>query len=150
VRAVIVVFAGLLAFVACTSDAPPSTTADPIASLRPLPAGMSGLPQPGSPSAVLEPRSQRGGFAPGVAHTFELGHCGLASPIDFDGSLWDPIAGDDGQGGPLTDDQRIELINGTPLTLVLLQPDVAQIRTPLGAVITLARHPGPRAYSLCD
>jgi len=149
VRAVIVVL-GLLALSACTSDVPSSPTADPIASLRPLPAGMSGLPQPGSPSAVLEPQSQAGGMAPGVVYTLELGHCGLASPIDFDGSLWDPIAGDDGVGGPLTDEQRIELINGTPLTVALLSPDVAQVRTPLGAVITLTRHSGPRPYSLCD
>ena len=28
-----------------------------------------------------------------VAYRFGLGHCGLLSPVDVDGSFWDPIDG---------------------------------------------------------
>lgn len=78
-----------------------------------------------------------------------LGHCGLISPIDMDGSLWDPIGGHDGAGGPLTEDQLGELINATPVVVVLTDPNTAVLQTPLGAVITLTRHDGPRDYFLC-
>ena len=86
----------------------------------------------------------------GVARNFVLGHCGLMSPIDFDGALWDPIAGHDGNGGPLTEAQLGELINATPTVVELRDPDTVELRTPNGAVITLVRHDGPRAYFLCD
>lgn len=123
-------------------------TATPV--LRPLPEGLSGIPGPGFPTVVIEPATRRGTTPPGVAQPFDLGHCGLISPIDFDGGLWDPIAGDDGAGGPLTDDQQGELVNATRVTLTLMEPNVIRLETPLGAVLTLERHPGARPYSLCD
>ena len=86
----------------------------------------------------------------GVARDLTLGHCGLISPIDMDGSLWDPIGGHDGSGGGLTEDQQGELINASTVVVVLTDPDTAELRTPLGAVITLARHDGPRPYAMCD
>lgn len=149
----------LFALTACNTSelAPtPSPTAQPTAQptetpqLRPLPDGLSGIPRPGTPTAVLAPQSRRGSIPPGVPLEFELGHCGLLAPIDFDGSLWNQIAGDDGSGGPLTDDHRGELFNATTVMLTLIEPDVAQMRTPLGAVITLVRHSGARPYNLCD
>ena len=45
----------------------------------------------------------------GFEQTYTLEHCGLISPIDVDGSLWDPVFGDDGHGGPLTEDQRVQI-----------------------------------------
>jgi hypothetical protein len=78
-----------------------------------------------------------------------LGHCGLGSPIDFDGGLWDPIAGDNGFGGALTEQQLGELANSTTVVVTLLDPNRAVLVTPRGAVVTLQRHPGPRAYLLC-
>jgi len=117
---------------------------------RPLPPDVAGLPRPGEPSVVLQPRSQRGAVAPGAERRFDLGHCGLGSPIDFDGSLWNPIAGDEGAGGPLTEDHRSELINQTSGTLIMLTGDLARFVTPLGAVVTLARLPAGRPYYFCD
>lgn len=86
----------------------------------------------------------------GVARNFPLGHCGLGTPIDIDGSLWDPVSGQKADGGPLTDDHIGELINSTPTTIVLTDANKMQMTTPLGAVIVLARHDGPRSYFLCD
>ena len=118
--------------------------------LRPLPANVAGIPAPGDATAMVESHSRPGELEVGVARNFPLGHCGLMSPIDIDGALWDPIAAHDGSGGPLTDDQLGELINATPTVVELTDANTAELRTPLGAVITLARHDGPRAYLLCD
>lgn len=149
-----VALACLLLLIGCqlttapTSSPSATPTATPI--LLPLPAGLSGIPRPGTPTAVIQPRTRRGAVAPGVAQPFELGHCGLVSPIDFDSSLWDPIAGDDGAGGPLTEEQEGELVNATRVELTLIEPDVIRLETPGGAVLTLVRHSGARPYSLCD
>ena len=86
----------------------------------------------------------------GVARNFPLGHCGLATPMDIDGSLWDPVSGQGPNGGPLTDDHIGELINATPTAIVLIDQNTMQMTTPLGALITLTRHDGPRHYFLCD
>jgi hypothetical protein len=115
----------------------------------PLPAAVSGIPGSDQPTVSLGPETPAGSVPVGEEQVFQLGHCGLGSPIDFDGSLWNPIAGDDGAGGPLTADQIGELINATTVSLLLTEPDVALIRTPLGAIITLERLPGERAYALC-
>lgn len=121
----------------------------PSPALVPLPPNVAGIPGPGDQSVVLEPETERGAIQPGVPRQFQLGHCGLGSPIDFDGSLWNPVAGHDGRGGALTEEQVGELINPTEVTLILLAPDLAELHTPLRAVITIARLEGGRAYSLC-
>lgn len=86
----------------------------------------------------------------GEPQSFEIGHCGLGSPIDFDGSLWDPTFGDDGSGGPLTNDQQGELINATQVELTIIDPVTALLVTPAGARVLLVRHDGARPYALCD
>jgi hypothetical protein len=129
---------------------PPSPSPTPTALLLPLPAHVAGIPGPGDATALLAPQSRPGELEAGVARNFTLGHCGLISPIDFDGSLWDPIAGHDGSGGPLTDDQMGDLINATTTVVELIDPNTTVLRTPLGAVITLRRHDGARPYFLCD
>jgi hypothetical protein len=118
--------------------------------LRPLPAVVAARPAPDDPSATLGATTDRVGLATGFAYPYRLGHCGLGSPFDLDGSLWDPMAGHDGREGPLTEAHIGELINPTSGTVTLLTRDVAEFRTPLGAVITLARLPGERAYLLCS
>jgi hypothetical protein len=86
----------------------------------------------------------------GVATMLTLGHCGLGSPLDFDGSLWDPVGGHDGRGAPLNEQQVGELINATDVAVTLVDPRTAWLVTRSGAVILLARHAGPRNYFLCD
>ena len=135
----------------CGGEPPPTSqpTFDTSAFL-PLPQTVSGIPRPDVPSTILEPATVRGRLAPGVVHQVELGHCGLASPLDVDGSLWTPLGGHDGAGRPLTEEQRIELINAGRVGFVLVGPDTALLTTRLGAIVLLARSPGPRAYALCD
>ncbi len=140
----------LVAFLlGCAS--PPAPTATPVPNLAtlPVPAGISGIPRPGTPSATLIAHTPAGTIEIGVEQTLALGHCGLGSPIDFDGSLWDPTFADNGSGGPLTDDQIGELINQTAVVLVLVDGLTAQIVTPRGARILLKRHDRARPYGLC-
>jgi hypothetical protein len=79
----------------------------------------------------------------------DLRHCGLASPVDVDGSLWDPKSGHDGHGGPLTDDQVADVINEGPADFTLVEEGIARLVTEHGAVITLWRREGSRRYSAC-
>src|ERR671918_122813 len=44
-----------------------------------------------SDGTVFDPVSEP--IDDGVAFRFSLGHCGLTSPIDVDGSFWDPVDG---------------------------------------------------------
>ena len=48
-----------------------------------------------------------------VAYRFSLGHCGLLSPVDVDGSFWDPIDGTDPAGAELDLETNGEMINAT-------------------------------------
>lgn len=151
-RVAVMVLAACLLVVGCGSEVP-TPTASPSSPpvLVPLPANISGIPGPADEfTATVGPHSPRGELEIGVARNFPLGHCGLASPIDVDGSIWDPISGHNGVGGPLTEDQMGELINSTPTVMELTDPNAADLRTPRGAVIKLARHDGPRPYFLCD
>lgn len=152
-RFALTAIAALVLGAACATETPTPTVApaaSPTASLRPLAANVAGIPAPGDATAMIESHSRLGELEVGVARDFTLGHCGLMSPIDFDGALWDPVAGHGGNGGPLTDDQLGELINATPTVVELVDANTAELLTPFGAVITLARHEGARAYFLCD
>lgn len=138
--------------IACASPTPtPAPSASPAPDLPTLPleASISGIPGDNEPVATVQSHTPPGSVPIGADQSFTLGHCGLGSPIDLDGALWDPVAGDDGFGGPLTEDQIGELINSTPVVLVLIDHETALFATPLGARILLTRHDGPRAYRLC-
>lgn len=134
---------------------PPSAT--PAATLDtsiflPLPEVVAGLPLGGgTPTAEVEPQST-GGLPPDatVGHPYELGHCGLLQPIDFDGSLWVQQGGHNGVGQPLTQEQVGELINATPVRIFLLDEQRALLVTPMNAFVLLERHDGSREYALCD
>jgi hypothetical protein len=152
----------VLVLAACGGTANPTSTPSPSPSptpaptidtsiFLPLPGHLSGLAPGGGPSASIESQTQRGLTAdPTLGHPFELGHCGLMGPVDFDGSLWDPSGGHNGRGGPLSDDQVGELINATPVRIFLLDPATALLVTPGNAFALLSRHDGAREYGLCD
>jgi hypothetical protein len=134
-----------------TMTTAPSPTLD-TSLFHELPEIIAGLPLGGgTPTAEIAPESVRGLVPdPAVAHSFELGHCGLLGPIDFDGTLWVAQGGHNGVGGPLTDDQVGELINPTQVRLFLLDDRTALLVTPLNAFVLLSRHEGSREYALCD
>ena len=134
----------------CASEPSPTVTPDPALQFQPLPPGIAGFPGPGTPTALVASESQPGGWTLGQTRVIALGHCGLGSPLDFDGSLWDPLGGHDGQGGPITKQQVSDLINATPIAVVLIHPDQAIATSEHGASILLQRHAGPRRYALCD
>jgi hypothetical protein len=144
----------LLAFAAGCGGTP-QTSAPPTGSpvpraLLPLTGTLDGIPRPGDTSVVIPPHSPVGIVEVGVPVGFTLGHCGLISPIDLEGSLWDPIGADNGLGGQLTEEQQGELVNATAVTLTLEEANRAVLVTPRGAVVTLSRNDGPRLYFLCD
>ena len=60
------------------------------------------------PAAVILATSVR----TGSGGEFALGHCGLVSPIDFDGSLWDPVG--------LIDGDASESINASEGRMILV------------------------------
>jgi len=70
-----------------------------------------------------------------------LGHCGLFSPIDFDGSFWDPIGAVDGDAP--------EAINSASGTIRLLTPVDAEFRAPSGFTLRLRRHQGAKTFQGC-
>ena len=78
--------------------------------------------------------------APGP-RPFALGHCGIGSPIDLDGSFWDPAG--------RIDFQADEAINAADGTLVLTSQDTAHFSTANGFEIDLVRHPGSKYFPGC-
>jgi hypothetical protein len=123
-----------------SSSAPPAPLA--------LPAEFTKVVK-GRNSYSYTPASKTGVLVQGTPKNTRLGHCGLASPIDLDGAAWDPMYGDDGQGGPLTEDQLGDLHNEGKVTITLLDENTLQLVTRHGATITLVRHEGPKRYSDC-
>jgi hypothetical protein len=146
-RVAIIVVLSLALVQACASD--PALSASPSPFL-PFPEGVVIEPGPDAPSATVSAASQ-GGAEIGVDYRYELGHCGFGSPFDFDGSLWDPTGALDRLGGLVDAEQEVgELINATSGVIRLLDDDHAQFLMPSGTVVALARHEGPKEYSLCD
>ena len=138
-----------LALVACGSPTPTNTFA-PQSTLLPLPANLSGIPGNEEFTAEVSPQTPRGELTVGEARDYTIGHCGLSSPVDIDGSLWDPNGAHNGFGGPLNEIHEGELINATSTVVVLVDDNTMEMRTPAGAVVVLTRHDGPRRYFLCD
>ena len=135
---------------ACGSDIPTPAAAPTSVPLLPLPGNLGVIPGEDEFSTEIAPHSRGGELEVGVARNFALDHCGLASPIDIDGSLWDAIGGHNGAGGPLTEDQVGDLINGTSTVVTLIDPNTLELVSVHGAVVTLTRHDGPRGYFGCD
>lgn len=85
----------------------------------------------------------------GVAYRFTLGHCGLLSPVDVDGSFWDAVDGVDAAGASLDLGSDGEMINATAGLLVVID-DEARFRTETGSVVRFERHIGEKEFPGCD
>ena len=93
----------------------------------------------GPDGLTLTPISARGALF-GQPYAYDMSHCGIASPIDIDGSFWDPI---DYVGDPV-------VFDGAPGTFTLLDHDHATFTTRVGAhTVNLSRHDGPKAFPFC-
>lgn len=68
-----------------------------------------------------------------------LGHCGLASGIDVDGSFWDPV----GVVDPTVSNAAAAVFTVTSATTAILE-------TEGGAAINMVRHRGPKTLPGCD
>ena len=142
-------------------DPSPSSQPYPAASTSPSPVepalAETGYPLPdvfGDPSELptvsLEPDSEAG-WPIGVPQAFSLGHCGILSPVDVDGSLWAVVGASDAAGGPIEEDREIgELINATAGTLELTAADRAVFVSDSGQRMYFERAPGPLDYFLCQ
>jgi hypothetical protein len=120
----------------------------PSVALFPLPAELVTLP-PGISTASLPPTSSPG-VPVGQPIPFRLGHCGLHSPVDIDGSLWQAVSGHDAAGGPIEGDaETVELINEAEGLLTIVTADRAEFRTWASTLIVLRRAPGEVEYPLC-
>jgi hypothetical protein len=91
------------------------------------------------PMVWLEPASQPGTRV-GEGTRFAMGHCGLRSPIDFDGSMWAPV----------DSDPTSLMFDSATGTITLVEPDRARFDSDTGDTVTLARLEGAAAYPLCD
>lgn len=138
----------ILVATACASPAP--ATQAPQATGQPLPSGVAIRPGPDDPSVAVTPESELGTWQVGQAQQYTLGHCGLASPIDFDGNLWDPTSGHNGSGQAPSAEQVTELLGETTVSIMMISPLTAVLTAPLGTVVFLDRIPGAKAYLLCD
>jgi hypothetical protein len=86
----------------------------------------------------------------GTPIEYTLRHCGLWSPVDLDGSLWQPVGGTEASGAPIASDEAVgELINATPGQFVLLTPETAEFRSDSGTIVAFIRAPGELDYPLC-
>ena len=83
-----------------------------------------------------------------IVYRFSLGHCGLHSPVDVDGSFWDAIEGIGPNGRPLDLETDGEMINATSGVIVVIG-DEARFRTDTGSVIRFARHEGEKEFPGC-
>jgi hypothetical protein len=84
----------------------------------------------------------------GIPYSFNLGHCGLHSPVDVDGSFWDPINGVMATGQPLDLQNDTEMINATAGVIVVIG-DEARFRTETGSIVRFARHEGDKEFPGC-
>jgi len=149
----IALLAVLLACAACAPSADPAP-ADPFAGLRvdgarelpPSGPFAEGRPGPGD-GTIFDPVSAR--IEPATSYRYSLGHCGLFSPVDLDGSFWDPIDGVTSGGAPLDLDADTEMINATAGAVVVIGQE-ARFRTEAGAIVRFARHEGAKEFPGCD
>jgi hypothetical protein len=87
---------------------------------------------------AVDPSS--GPSGPGAV-PYTLGHCGLWSGIDVDGSFWDPV----GQ----VDADHTDAINSADGTFTFIGPDQATFVSAGGLVVQLIRHDGPKGLPGC-
>ena len=120
-----------------------------MANPRDLPISLGsreGEPGPNG-GTVFEPLSDA--IEKGAPYRFSLGHCGLSSPIDVDGSFWDPIDGVSASGAELDLANDAEMINATS-GVILVIGDEMRFRTASGSVVRFRRHDGAKEFAACD
>jgi hypothetical protein len=120
----------------------------PIAQVRELPPSgpfVEGRIGP-TGGTIFDPSSAA--LEPAVAYRFSLGHCGLLSPVDLDGSFWDAIDGVTADGQPLDLGNDGEMINATAGVIVVIG-DEARFKTDTGSVVRFARHDGEKEFPGC-
>lgn len=140
----------VLALAACSGDATPAGFEGvSIANPRDLPAAGGQVEGREGPSGgtILQPRSLS--IDEAVAHSFSLGHCGLFSPIDVDGSFWDALDGTTENGAALDLETNSEMINATGGVIVVIG-DELRFRTESGSVVRFERHAGEKEFPGCD
>ena len=76
----------------------------------------------------------------GVDYGYVTPHCGIRSPIDVDGSFWDPV------GEPA---DSVEFA-GRVGTVRLDSPTEATFTSDDGAILRLVRHAGAKDFPGCD
>jgi hypothetical protein len=89
---------------------------------------------------VSVPPSSRAGMAAGP-QPYTLGHCGVLSGIDADGSWWDPV-------GPVDWDSP-DAINAAEGIFTLTDPTHAIFVSSSGFTLQLVRHEGPKLLPMC-
>lgn len=88
---------------------------------------------------TVEPTSSVG--LPAGPQPFTLGHCGIFSGIDADGSWWDPV-------GPVDMDSG-DAVNATAGILNLTDPTHGTFVAPSGFAIQLERRDGAKLLPMC-
>ena len=139
---------------ACSDVSAPAATPDPFARLAlqhalVLPAmdGWETRPGPADGFTIVAASLP---IREATPYEFTLGHCGLQSPVDVGGSLWDPIDGQDADGRALDLATDGEMINATAGVIVVIG-DQLRFRTDSGSVVRFARHVADETtYPLCD
>ncbi len=102
----------------------------------------AGAPQTARSDAMgilVEPSSQVG--IPAGPQPYTLGHCGIFSGIDADGSWWDPV-------GPIDMDSG-DAVNATAGVLNLTDPTHGTFTAPSGFAIQLQRRDGAKVLPPC-
>ncbi len=105
-----------------------------------------GVPGPNG-GTLLEPASLP--IDHGVAFRFALGHCGVLSPVDLDGSFWEAIEGTSAAGAPIGLATDAEMTNQTAGTVAVIG-NQARFRTDRGTLVRLERHDGAKEFPGCD
>lgn len=78
---------------------------------------------------------------PAGPEPFALGHCGIFSGIDLDGSWWDPVGSVPMDGG--------EAINATPGVITVVDPNRATFVAQTGFAVKLQRRTGSKFLPFC-
>jgi len=115
--------------------------ADPIEIVvRAAADGSIGVEQGEAFMILLEPSSVARGIGGPVP--FSLGHCGIWSGIDLDGSWWDPVG--------FVNFDHGDAINAADGTFVATDAQHATFTSGEGLVVSLARRSGPKHLPFCD
>lgn len=137
------------AVTAADEPSPSPVASDAVMEMTPFPLPELVWKPEELPTVSIEPESAAG-WTVGEAQPYSLGHCGILSPVDVDGSLWQAVTGTNGEGGPIESDEDIgELINATPGQLTLNSIDDAEFESAAGLRVQFERAPGALDYFFC-